>query len=56
MVGGDLVKRPALAATLESIAELSRDAFYLGQPAEDIVEELGGLIPRTTWPGPMPIG
>ena len=65
VVRGDLVKRPALAATLESIAELGRDAFYLGQPAEDIVEELGGLItrddlarPHADWVSPIscPVG
>ena len=62
---GDLVKRPALAATLESIAESGRDAFYLGQPAADIVEELGGLItgddlarPHADWVSPIscPVG
>jgi len=62
---GDLVRRPALAATLESIAESGRDAFYLGQPAADIVEELGGLItgddlaqPHADWVSPIscPVG
>lgn len=41
---GDLVRRLALAATLESIAAEGRDAFYRGRPAEDIVTELGGSI------------
>jgi gamma-glutamyltranspeptidase/glutathione hydrolase len=41
---GELVTRPALAATLEAIAGDGREAFYRGQPADDIVEELGGVI------------
>jgi gamma-glutamyltranspeptidase/glutathione hydrolase len=41
---GDHVTRPALASTLEAIATSGRDAFYLGDPAHDIVEELGGVI------------
>ncbi len=43
---GDLVKRPALAATLQAVGEDGREAFYLGDPAKDIVQELGGLITR----------
>jgi gamma-glutamyltranspeptidase / glutathione hydrolase len=43
---GDVVRRPDLAVTLRSIAEGGRDAFYLGDPSEDIVEELGGVITR----------
>ena len=44
VVRGDIVKRPALAATLRSVGEEGRDAFYLGNPAQDIVEELDGLM------------
>ncbi len=44
VVRGDVVKRPALADTLHAVGEGGRDAFYLGDPAQDIVEELGGLI------------
>ncbi len=43
---GDVVKRPTLAATLQAVGEGGREAFYLGDPAHDIVEELGGLITR----------
>jgi len=43
---GGHVKRPALAATLSVIGAGGCDAFYLGEPAEDVVEELGGLITR----------
>ena len=43
---GDLVKRRALAATLEAVGEDGREAFYLGAPGRDIVEELGNLITR----------
>ena len=41
---GDVVRRPKLAATLAAIGEGGRDAFYLGDPANDIVEELAGII------------
>jgi len=41
---GDVVKRPNLAATLTDIAEGGRNAFYLGDPADDIVAELAGII------------
>ena len=41
---GDIVKRPSLAATLRAVGDGGRDAFYLGDPAQDIVEELGGVI------------
>jgi gamma-glutamyltranspeptidase/glutathione hydrolase len=41
---GDEVRRPTLAATLAAIGEGGRDAFYLGDPADDIVEELAGII------------
>jgi gamma-glutamyltranspeptidase / glutathione hydrolase len=43
---GDVVRLPALARTLELIAEGGRDAFYEGEIAEDIVRdlrELGGV-------------
>ncbi len=41
---GDVVQRPALATTLELIAEGGRDAFYMGKAGSDIVETLGGGI------------
>jgi gamma-glutamyltranspeptidase/glutathione hydrolase len=41
---GDQVRRPALAVTLSAIGEGGRDAFYLGDPADDIVDELDGII------------
>ncbi len=41
---GDIVRRPELAATLLAIAADGRDAFYRGQPANDIVAELSGTI------------
>jgi gamma-glutamyltranspeptidase/glutathione hydrolase len=41
---GDRVRRPALAETLQAISDGGRDAFYLGDPARDIAEELGGVI------------
>ena len=41
---GDMVRRPALAATLQAISKHGRDAFYLGDPAEDIFDELNGII------------
>lgn len=42
---GDTVTRPALAATLRRLAETGdRNQFYLGQPGEDIVAAVGGLI------------
>jgi gamma-glutamyltranspeptidase/glutathione hydrolase len=43
---GDVVRRLSLAATLRSIALGGRDAFYRGDPADDIVAELGGTITR----------
>jgi len=57
---GEVVRRPALAATLQAIGSGGRDAFYLGQPADDIVEELGGIItyedlarPTADWVSPI---
>ncbi len=42
---GDLVTRPALASTLRRLATTGdRNEFYLGQPGEDIIEAVGGLI------------
>lgn len=38
------VRRPVLGKTLEDLAEGGRDAFYLGQPGEDVVAAVGGLI------------
>jgi gamma-glutamyltranspeptidase/glutathione hydrolase len=43
---GETVVRPALAATLRTIAEGGRDAFYMGEPGEDIIQAVGGLILR----------
>ena len=43
---GDLVRRASLASTLTAIARDGRDAFYRGEPAEDIVTELGGTVTR----------
>lgn len=40
---GEVVKMPALAATLEKIAKGGRDAFYRGEVAEDMVAELKAL-------------
>lgn len=44
---GDLVRRPALARTLEDIADGGRSAFYEGIPGEDIVRALDGTITPT---------
>lgn len=41
---GQLVTRPRLAETLESVAHGGRAAFYLGPPGEDIIEAVGGII------------
>jgi gamma-glutamyltranspeptidase/glutathione hydrolase len=41
---GDRVRRPDLARTLETIASGGREAFYLGQPGEDISRAVGGSI------------
>ncbi len=43
---GDVMRSPALARTLRAIADGGRDAFYLGEIADDMVEtlrEAGGL-------------
>jgi len=40
---GSVVRFPALAQTLEAIAEHGRDGFYAGDVAEDIVATLQGL-------------
>jgi gamma-glutamyltranspeptidase/glutathione hydrolase len=43
---GEIVRQPALARTLKTIAEKGRDGFYTGEVAADIVAELaekGGL-------------
>ena len=57
---GGQVKRPALAATLRAVGAGGRDAFYLGDPAQDVVVELGGLItlddlarPHADWVTPI---
>lgn len=39
---GDVHRQPALAATLELIAEQGRDGFYKGRVAEDMVAHLQG--------------
>jgi gamma-glutamyltranspeptidase/glutathione hydrolase len=41
---GDLVRRAPLAATLQAIARDGRDAFYRGEPSDEIVDELSGTI------------
>lgn len=44
---GDVIRRPALAGTLQAVAGGGRDAFYMGQPGNDIVEALGGVISQS---------
>ena len=44
VTAGHVVRRPRLARTLGDIARDGREGFYRGQAAEDIVEELGGII------------
>ncbi len=41
---GDVIRRLNLAATLQSLADSGRDAFYRGRAGEDIVAAVGGLI------------
>jgi gamma-glutamyltranspeptidase/glutathione hydrolase len=41
---GDLITRPALAATLRAIAERGREAFYSGRVADAMVEATGGIV------------
>ncbi|MDX1468776.1 MAG: gamma-glutamyltransferase, partial [Acidimicrobiia bacterium] len=41
---GEIVTRPALARTLQSVAQEGRDAFYAGKAGDDIVAAVGGLI------------
>jgi gamma-glutamyltranspeptidase/glutathione hydrolase len=41
---GDIVQRISLAATLRAVARDGRDAFYRGEPAVEIVNELDGTI------------
>jgi len=41
---GAIVQRAPLATTLRAIAHDGRDAFYRGDPADDIVAELEGII------------
>jgi gamma-glutamyltranspeptidase/glutathione hydrolase len=43
---GETVRRPNLAATLRRIVSDGRDGFYLGEPGEDIITALGGVITR----------
>ena len=46
---GDVMKRPKLARTLEIIARSSSDAFYTGELADQIVNEIqshGGIITK----------
>jgi gamma-glutamyltranspeptidase/glutathione hydrolase len=42
-VAGDVVRLPQLGGTLRKIAAHGRDAFYLGEAAEDIVDHLRPL-------------
>lgn len=43
---GEIIKRPALAETLQSVATDGREGFYLGRAGEDIVESTQGVITR----------
>jgi gamma-glutamyltranspeptidase/glutathione hydrolase len=43
---GHVIRQPALAGTLQRLADQGRDGFYAGQPAADMVEEVraaGGI-------------
>lgn len=60
---GENLRRPALAATLRSVASEGRDGFYLGRAGEDIIEAVGGIITekdlgenQARWVDPMGIG
>ena len=44
VVPGNRVTRTALARTLETVASGGREAFYLGQPGEDISDAVDGSI------------
>jgi gamma-glutamyltranspeptidase/glutathione hydrolase len=44
VAAGEVIRRGRLASTLRAIGEDGRNAFYRGEPATEIVEELGGTI------------
>lgn len=46
-VPGQTVRRPGLANTLDQIAQEGSDGFYQGQPGQNIVQVLGGVISMT---------
>lgn len=51
---GTLIKRPALAQTLETLAEKGADAFYHGEIAKgmvDAVQQAGGLLALSDFSG-----
>lgn len=60
---GSLLKNPALASTLERIAKMGKEGFYLGDPAKEIgafLEQEGGYLRaadfathETTWTTPV---
>lgn len=41
---GDRVRRGNLGRTLRNVADYGREGFYLGEPGQEIVEAVGGLI------------
>ena len=41
---GETVRRPELARTLTAVADSGRTAFYEGQPADDIIAAVDGMI------------